>query len=532
MFRGTRKILLVVLASVTVASGQRARGDEWSPTKPKSAPTGAAVSWKRSPGDAAHLPRARVVTRQVHAWVNKKQDLAIEFDSTTTPAKSDDKGRAQVDVAVELTGFAVDQEDLMPTARAKGGKLSVLSALDAHGFVAQGTPKGAMADGKLAEALKPVGSWVLPYLPEKPVRVGEAWDLPIPYFLWTVDQSGGVPAEGFVTQVLEAIEVHAGVRCARVKTVAALKRPQPKGMTPAAVEIGEGAALARLHAEGTMWIDLDGVLREDALDLKLRVENNDSKAWMEWTFHREVKAQPMGAAPAARDWSGHMGGLKFVVGYEKGMDAAWAAGRPAMLFFTSIKDHWCPLFAARTWKDKEVLEKVKAYIPVLVDADADPELAKRLTVVLLPGVVWVDSEGGQLFSAIGDAPIEMFRALAETARDRAPDVGPSPSLVASRKAADALHAALKAGDTKAALKAIRDVGEVKRPATLVAEAKAAEEQIGKRGAEELASAKSLLEAGKKAEAKEALQKVRQSYGDHPVGQEAWMLLRKLNEEEK
>lgn len=521
-----------MFTALTVAHDRPARADEWAPAKPKSLPTGAPVSLKRSLGDAAHLPRARVVTRQTHAWVDKKQGLALEFDAEAAPTKADAKGQAQVDMAVELTGFAVDQEDLMPMARAKGAKLSVLSAVDAHGYVAQGTPKGALAEGKLAVALKPIGAWVLPYLPEKPVRVGEAWDLPIPYFLWSINQLGAVPAEGFVTQVLEAIEDHAGVRCARLKTVVALRRPQPKGMTPPEVRVGEGAALARFHAEGTMWVDLDGVLREDKLDLKFRIENVESKAWMEWTLHREVSAQPMGAAPVAKDWSGHMGSLKFVVGYEKGMDAAWAAGRPAMLFFTSSKDHWCPIFAARTWKDKDVLETVKAYLPVLIDVDAEPEIAKKLPVLMLPGVIWVDSEGEQIFSAIGDAPLDMFRTLAETARDRAPKVGPSPSLAASRKAADALHAALKAGDMKTALKAIRDVREIMRPKSLVSEANAAEAQIGKQGAEDLAKAKGLLEAGKKVEAKEALQKLRQSYGDHPVGQEAWTLLRKLAEGEK
>src|SRR5207253_1309659 len=102
----------------------------------------------------------------------------------------------------------------------------------------------------------------------------------------------------------------------------------------------------------------------------------------------------------------------------------------------------------------------------------------------------------------------------------------------SQMAAEALHAALKSGDTKAALRAIHDVGEIKRPKALVEEAKDAERQIGKRGAEELARAKELLAAGKKADAKEAFQRLKQAYGDHPVGQEAWTLLRKLSEEEK
>src|SRR5204863_821230 len=126
---------------------------------------------------------------------------------------------------------------------------------------------------------------------------------------------------------------------------------QPKGMTPAGVEIGEGDALARFHAEGTSWIEIEGGrLREDVLDIKMRIENVQTKAGSEWTFHRAAGPRPARAETHDQDWSAHMGALKFVVGYEKGMEEAWAAGRPAMLFFTSATDPWCPKFAARTWK--------------------------------------------------------------------------------------------------------------------------------------------------------------------------------------
>src|SRR5262245_37188747 len=43
------------------------------------------------------------------------------------------------------------------------------------------------------------------------------------------------------------------------------------------------------------------------------------------------------AKPAGKNWSAHTGNLKFVVGYDEGMEQAWVAGRPAMLFFTSSK---------------------------------------------------------------------------------------------------------------------------------------------------------------------------------------------------
>jgi hypothetical protein len=524
--RRVATITALVLGSVT----HDARADEWSPPKPKSAGTGAPITLKRSLADAAHLPRGRVVTTQTHNWADKHVETALEFEGVATPGKPDVKGRAQVDLTIELTGLAIEDQDLMPDVREKGAHASVLTAFDAHGYAAEGKPSGGAATGPVAHVLKPAGAWLLPYLPEKPVKVGETWDLPIPYFLWSVSQLGGVPAEGFATQVLEAVQDRAGVRCARIRTVAALRRAQPEGMTPSSVGIGKGPALARFHAEGTMWVDLDGCLREDALDLKMRVENTGTQAWMEWTFHREVKAQPAGSAPAAKDWSKHTGNLKFVVGFEQGMAQAWEAGRPAMLFFTSSKDHWCPLFGTRTWKDKEVLEKVKPYLPVLVDADESPELVKRYDVLLLPAVVWVDSDGHQIFVSAGDAQLEIFRMLVETARKRAPDE-PSASFVAVQKAAEAMRAGIKSGDLKAALRAIHEIRQVNRPKAIVDEAAKVEAEISKTGEAALAKAKELLQSGKKSEAKEALQKLRTAYGDHPVGREAWALLRQLQEEE-
>ncbi len=531
-----RRTASIGLAALLVLAPRAARAaDEWTLPKPKSVPTGTPITLKRSIADAAKLPHARIVTRQSHVFEESKQDGAIEFDADAKPGKPDGKGRPQVDLQVELTGLAVGNDDLLLGVEGADRRMSILSALDARGFVVEGTARGGVAEkGKVGEILKPVGSWVLPYLPEKPVRVGETWDLPPAYFLWTINQTkspqDAAPSEGFVTQVLEAIETHDGAKCARVKTAAALKVSVAKGGSLASV-LGEGDTVVRIRAEGKSWVDLDGCLREDAFDVKMRVESVTTHKTVDWTFHREVKGRPAGAAPAAKDWSAHMAGLKFVVGFEKGLDEAWTQGKPAMLFITSQKDHWCPIFAARTWKDKEVLEKVKAYLPVLVDADAEPEVAKKYMALILPSVIWVTAEGHQIFAAVGDAPIELFRTLADTARERTP-AEPPASYVASKKAADALHAAIKAGDTKATLRAIREVEDVGRPKALVEEARKTQAAIDRRGADELAKAKALLESGKTPEAKEALEKIRQTYGDHAVGREAKDILRKLADEGK
>ena len=530
---GMHRVALRVLFAVLVGAlaSRPSAADEWSPTRPKAMPSGSPITLKRNVTDATKLPRARVVTKHHHAWADRSAETAVEFDAVAAPAKPDAKGRPQVAATLTVTGLAVENLDLMGRVAERGAEVTVLSTLDAHGYVGSATATGGVAEGALGDVFRPTGAWLLPYLPEKPVRVGDVWDLPIPYFLWSIKQQGDAPATGFVTQTLLAVELHGGVKCARLKTVASVRRPQPAGMTPKEVGVGDGAALTRIRAEGTTWVDLDGCVREDVLDVTLRVENDETKAWMEWTFHRDLKAQPVGAPPPPKDWSAHVGNVKFVEGFEKGLDKAWNAGKPAMLFFTSIKDHWGPIFGARTWKDKEVLERVKGYVPVLVDADERGDLRKRYDVVVLPAVVWVDSDGNHLFAAMGDAPIELFRTAAATAQERVPD-GPAPSFLAARKAGEELRAALKAWDVRAAMRAIHDIDELKRPASLVEEARAAEAQIEKRGAGELAKAKALLEAGKKPEATEALEQVRKAYGDHPVGREAKELLRSLVEPEK
>jgi hypothetical protein len=533
--RDPRGLARALVVATLVATATSARADEWTVAKPKSAGKGPAVTLKRTLDDAARLPVAQFRTRQEIARKDEKREILVDFEATLSPADADEKGRHQVRVAVAPSKVSVDGDDSAPKLREAGIAISVLSPVDAKGFVASGTTTGAEGLGTLGPFLRTSASWALPYLPEKPVRVGDAWDLPIPYFLWSVNQPGDAPAEGFVTQVLTALEDRDGVRCAKVKTVFSLRRPQPPGMTPEAVGIGEGAALSRFRGEGTSWIDLDGCLREEVLDVKMRIENTTTKAWMQWTLHREGKARPRGAAapaPPPNEWQKHLGKLDFVVGFAAGMERAWAEGRPAMLFFTSRKDKWCPLFAARTWKDPEVLEKVKAYLPVLVDAEAEPALREKYTVLLLPAVVWVDSEGDQIFAAVGDIPLDLFRTLAEGARDRAPEVKPSESYVAVTKAAEAMRAAVRSGDARGALRAVRQIQEVGRPPALVAEAKEVEERIGAQATEALGKAKELVAAGKKAEAKDALGKIRETYGDHPVGREAWTLLRELQAKDK
>jgi len=231
-----------------------------------------------------------------------------------------------------------------------------------------------------------------------------------------------------------------------------------------------------------------------------------------------------------RDWSPHMGDLPFVVGMDAGRAEVKFTGKPAMLFFTSVTDEWCPKFAARTWRDKEVLANVAGYTPVLIDADAAPkELKDKYAALLVPGVVWLDFDEKAVFTALGDSPLEVLRTLSERAKDDCPAARPpAEGFAALMETKKQLDAAVAAKDVKAQLAAIAEIKKVGLGAAVQRDAAAADARLTKDGEAEIARAKDLAAAKKKPDAKKALEKVLADYGaEHPVGKKAQAALDEL-----
>jgi hypothetical protein len=94
------------------------------------------------------------------------------------------------------------------------------------------------------------------------------------------------------------------------------------------MKLGEGDTLARVRGEATTWIGLDGCLREEVLDLHLRLENASTSRWMEWRTSRELVARPAEGEPFPKDWTRMTGGRPVPVGYAAGL-AGRQAGRAA-----------------------------------------------------------------------------------------------------------------------------------------------------------------------------------------------------------
>jgi len=232
-----------------------------------------------------------------------------------------------------------------------------------------------------------------------------------------------------------------------------------------------------------------------------------------------------------KDWTAQMGDLPFVVGMDAGRAEVKFTGKPAMLFFTSSTDEWCPKYAARTWKDKGVLEDVAGYTPVLIDADTAPkEMKDKYAVAIVPGVVWIDFDESNVFMVMGDADVEMFRLASGIAKDRCPAAKPpAEAFAALLEMKKKLEAAATAKDVKAQLAAIADIRKVALGAAVQKDAAAADARLTNDGDAEIARAKDLVAAKKKPDAKKALEKLVADYGaEHSVGKRAQAALDELS----
>jgi len=231
-----------------------------------------------------------------------------------------------------------------------------------------------------------------------------------------------------------------------------------------------------------------------------------------------------------KDWTAHMGDLPFVVGMDAGRAEVKFTGKPAMLFFTSAKDEWCPKYAARTWRDKGVLEDVAGYTPVLIDTDAAPkELKDKYAVAMAPAVAWIDFDESIVFTGQGDMGVEMFRLASSIAKDRCPEAKPpAEGMAALIELKKKLDVAATAKDVKAQLAAVAEIRKVGLGAAVQKDAAAADARLTKEGEAEIARAKDLVAAKKKPDAKKALEKVVADYGaEHAVGKKAQEALDEL-----
>jgi len=73
----------------------------------------------------------------------------------------------------------------------------------------------------------------------------------------------------------------------------------------------------------------------------------------------------------------------------------------------------CKEMLRTTYKDSKVVARAKQFVPVLVNVDKQPELAKKYGVQLLPTVVFTDAKGAVLRKQEGYDSADDFLALTD-----------------------------------------------------------------------------------------------------------------------
>ncbi len=122
-----------------------------------------------------------------------------------------------------------------------------------------------------------------------------------------------------------------------------------------------------------------------------------------------------------KNWDEHTQGLPFVVGYDKGMNAAAAENKPAMMFVTTTWCGWCKKLAEENFNDAEVKELLTNFVCVIVDGDEEKAAGQKLSANGYPHIVFVSAKGDKLAENSGYAPVAEFKAVVQKALDKSRD---------------------------------------------------------------------------------------------------------------
>ncbi len=104
-------------------------------------------------------------------------------------------------------------------------------------------------------------------------------------------------------------------------------------------------------------------------------------------------------AAIARD--GKHGSIPWVSSLEKGKKLAAKQKKPIMADFYA---EWCPpckAMKSSTWTEKDVVERAKRFVPVLVDIDKHRKQTDAAKVTAVPTIVFYDSRGRELLRSEG-----------------------------------------------------------------------------------------------------------------------------------
>lgn len=188
--------------------------------------------------------------------------------------------------------------------------------------------------------------------------------------------------------------------------------------------------------------------------------------------------------------------------------------------------------AGSAFKDKDVVEVLTHFTPILVDGDVEKDVTKKYAVSGYPNTVFADMKGDLVSRVVGAVKVEDFLKEAQGAAKKAKKGKPSKEYAALLKADEELTKALEKDNVKGALAAADKAVATKLEHALVEKARAAHEKLMKAGEEQLAASKKQIEAGDTEAARTVLRKLNLDYKGTPVGDQAKDLLKQLSDTEE
>jgi thiol:disulfide interchange protein len=131
-------------------------------------------------------------------------------------------------------------------------------------------------------------------------------------------------------------------------------------------------------------------------------------------------SQPASTAQSAQPRI-ERGRLRFVPGFEQGLQQARREGKPVLLFFTAPWCGFCHQMAQEAFTHDQVVRLSEQFVCVLVDADQQPEVCREFRVRGYPTIQFLSPRGVPLNRVTGKKPghqlvMEMQSALQAVAR--------------------------------------------------------------------------------------------------------------------
>ncbi len=121
----------------------------------------------------------------------------------------------------------------------------------------------------------------------------------------------------------------------------------------------------------------------------------------------------LAVAPAAAQKKDH-GNIRWIASMAKAKKQAAKLKKPMMVDYYA---DWCPpcrAMFATTYKNKDVVERSKRFVPVLVDIDKQRKDADAARIEAVPTVVFYDSRGKEILRSEGyHQPKDMLKLMSE-----------------------------------------------------------------------------------------------------------------------